>query len=323
LIREPANIRPGSRNKSVIKNWPLARRKTALQQRARVIRKIRQFLSDRGFLEVETPHRIPAPAPESHIDVVPSGKWFLHSSPELCMKRMLAAGYEKIFQICRCWRERERGSQHVPEFTLLEWYRVDGDYLALMDECEELIQSLAVDMGLGERVMFRSHNILLTSPWERITVEEAFRRYTKISAKEALKQNLFDEIMVRDIEPRLGIVRPTFICDYPAERRAMARLKKEVPGVAERFELYLGGIEIANAFSELIDMEEQRKVFQLEMENRRLLGKEIYPVPERFLTELEQMPPSAGIALGIDRLVMVLLNAAQIDEVIAFTPEEL
>jgi lysyl-tRNA synthetase class 2 len=280
-------------------------------------------LSDRGFLEVETPHRIPAPAPESHIDVVPSGKWFLHSSPELCMKRMLAAGYEKIFQICRCWRERERGSQHVPEFTLLEWYRVDGDYLALMDECEELIQSLAVDMGLGERVMFRSHNILLTSPWERITVEEAFRRYTKISAKEALKQNLFDEIMVRDIEPRLGIVRPTFICDYPAERRAMARLKKEVPGVAERFELYLGGIEIANAFSELIDMEEQRKVFQLEMENRRLLGKEIYPVPERFLTELEQMPPSAGIALGIDRLVMVLLNAAQIDEVIAFTPEEL
>lgn len=307
----------------MIKNWPLARRKTALQQRARVIRKIRQFLSDRGFLEVETPHRIPAPAPESHIDVVPSGKWFLHSSPELCMKRMLAAGYEKIFQICRCWRERERGSQHVPEFTLLEWYRVDGDYLALMDECEELIQSLAVDMGLGERVMFRSHNILLTSPWERITVEEAFRRYTKISAKEALKQNLFDEIMVRDIEPRLGIVRPTFICDYPAERRAMARLKKEVPGVAERFELYLGGIEIANAFSELIDMEEQRKVFQLEMENRRLLGKEIYPVPERFLTELEQMPPSAGIALGIDRLVMVLLNAAQIDEVIAFTPEEL
>jgi lysyl-tRNA synthetase class 2 len=307
----------------VIKNWPLARRKTALQQRARVIRKIRQFLSDRGFLEVETPHRIPAPAPESHIDAVPSGKWFLHSSPELCMKRMLAAGYEKIFQICRCWRERERGSQHVPEFTLLEWYRVDGDYLALMDECEELIQSLAVDMGLGERVMFRSHNILLTSPWERITVEEAFRRYTKISAKEALKQNLFDEIMVRDIEPRLGIVRPTFICDYPAERRAMARLKKEVPGVAERFELYLGGIEIANAFSELIDMEEQRKVFQLEMENRRLLGKEIYPVPERFLTELEQMPPSAGIALGIDRLVMVLLNAAQIDEVIAFTPEEL
>jgi lysyl-tRNA synthetase class 2 len=272
---------------------------------------------------VETPHRIPAPAPESHIDAVPSGKWFLHTSPELCMKRMLAAGYEKIFQICRCWREGERGSQHIPEFTLLEWYRVRSDYLALMDECEALIQSLAVEIGLGERVTYRGHSILLASPWERITVEEAFNRYAKIPAKEALKQDLFDELMVGEIEPRLGTKTPTFIYDYPAERRAMARLKKEAPAVAERFELYLGGLEIANAFSELIDTEEQRKVFQFEMETRRLLGKKVYPMPERFLTELEEIPPSAGIALGVDRLVMVLLNAAKIDEVIAFTPEEL
>lgn len=304
-------------------NWPLARRKTALEQRARIIRKIRQFFGERGYLEVETPHRIPAPAPESHVDAVPSGKWFLHTSPELCMKRMLAAGYEKIFQICRCWREGERGSQHIPEFTLLEWYRVRSDYLALMDECEALIQSLAVEIRLGESVTFRDHNVLLASPWERITVEEAFHRYAKISAKEALKQDLFDEVMVQEIEPRLGIEKPTFIYDYPAERRAMARLKKEDPAVAERFELYLGGLEIANAFSELIDAEEQRKIFQLEMETRRSLGKNIYPVPERFLTELEGMGPSAGIALGVDRLVMVLLNAKTIDEVVAFTPEEL
>ncbi len=132
----------------------MARRKTALEQRARIIRKTRQFFSDRGYLEVETPHRIPAPAPESHIDAVPSGKWFLHTSPELCMKRMLAAGYEKIFQICRCWREGERGSQHIPEFTLLEWYRVRSDYLVLMDECEALIQSLAVEIGLGRKCDF-------------------------------------------------------------------------------------------------------------------------------------------------------------------------
>ena len=301
----------------------MARRKTALEQRARIIRKIRQFFSERGYLEVETPHRIPAPAPESHIDAVPSGKWFLHASPELCMKRMLAAGYEKIFQICRCWREGERGSQHIPEFTLLEWYRVRSDYLALMDECEALIQSLAVEIGLEERVTYGDHNVLLTSPWERITVEEAFNRYAKISAKEALKQDLFDELMVSEIEPRLGTKTPTFIYDYPSERRSLARLKKEDPTVAERFELYLGGLEIANAFSELIDMEEQRKVFQLEMETRRLLGKKVYPMPERFLTELEKIPPSAGIALGVDRLVMVLLNAKTIDEVVAFSPEEL
>lgn len=301
----------------------MARRKTALEQRARIIRKIRQFFSERGYLEVETPHRIPAPAPESHIDAVPSGKWFLHTSPELCMKRMLTAGYEKIFQICRCWREGERGSQHIPEFTLLEWYRVRSDYLALMDECEALIQSLAVEIGLEERMTYGDHNVLLTSPWERITVEEAFNRYAKISAKEALKQDLFDELMVGEIEPRLGTKTPTFIYDYPSERRSLARLKKEDPTVAERFELYLGGLEIANAFSELIDTEEQRKVFQLEMETRRLLGKKVYPMPERFLTELEKIPPSAGIALGVDRLVMVLLNATKIDEVIAFTPEEL
>ena len=306
-----------------MKNWPLARRKTALQQRARIIRKTRQFFSDRGYLEVETPHRIPAPAPESHIDAVPSGKWFLHTSPELCMKRMLAAGYEKIFQICRCWREGERGSQHIPEFTLLEWYRVRSDYLALMDECEALIQSLAVEIGLGESVTFRNHNVLLASPWERITVEEAFNRYAKISTKEALKQDLFDEVMVGEIEPRLGTKIPTFIYDYPAERRAMARLRKDDPTVAERFELYLGSMEIANAFSELIDVEEQRKIFHVEGEVRRSLEKPIYPMPEKFLDELENLPPSAGIALGVDRLVMVLLNAKTIDEVVAFTPEEL
>ncbi|MDO9349831.1 MAG: amino acid--tRNA ligase-related protein, partial [Deltaproteobacteria bacterium] len=263
----------------MIKNWPLARRKNALQQRARIIRKIRQFFSERGYLEVETPHRIPAPAPESHIDAVPSGKWFLHTSPELCMKRMLAAGYEKIFQICRCWREGERGSQHIPEFTLLEWYRADGDYLDLMDECEALIQSLAVEIGLGESVTYRSHRTLLTSPWERMTVEEAFHRYAKISAKEALRQDLFDEVMVQDIEPRLGIQKPTFLYDYPSERRSLARLKKEDPTVAERFELYLGGLEIANAFSELTDAEEQRKVFHVEAEVRRSLEKPIYPMP--------------------------------------------
>jgi len=276
-----------------------------------------------GYLEVETPHRIPAPAPESHIDAIPSSTWFLHTSPELCMKRMLAAGYHKIFQICRCWRDRERGSQHIPEFTLLEWYRVGADYKSLMEECEALIRTVAATIGLGKKISYRNHEIDVANPWERISVKEAFKRYGQTSLVGALERGLFDEIMVEDIEPSLGIGKPTFVYDYPAERGSLARLKEGDPSMAERFELYMGGLELANGFSELTDAEEQKRRFQKENENRRLLGKPIYPVPDKFLGELEHMPPSAGIAMGIDRLVMIFLDASSIDEVVAFTPEEL
>jgi lysyl-tRNA synthetase class 2 len=304
-------------------NWPLARRKRALQQRAQILQAIRNFFVVQGYLEVETPHRIPAPAPESHIDAVPSGTWFLHTSPELCMKRMLAAGYEKIFQICRVWRDRERGSQHIPEFTLLEWYRVNCDYKSLMEECETLIQSVSACIDLGREVLFHNQEIDLTAPWQRISVEEAFDQYAQNSMSEALERDLFDEIMVKEIEPNLGIGRPTFLYDYPVERGSLARLKKDDPSVAERFELYMGGLELANGFSELIDAAEQRRRFQKENEVRRSLAKPIYAVPENFLGELTDMPPSAGIAMGVDRLVMVFLDAPLIDEVVAFTPEEL
>ena len=305
------------------KNWPLARRKKALQQRARILQGIRQFFIEKGYLEVETPHRIPTPAPESHIDAIPSDTWFLHTSPELCMKRMMAAGYEKIFQICQCWRERERGSLHLPEFTLLEWYRAGGDYHSLMEECGGLIRFVGRTIGLGQKLIFRGHEIDLSEPWERISVKEAFRCYSKISVAKALEQNLFDEIMVQDVEPKLGAEKPTFIYDYPAMRGALARLKQEDQTVAERFELYIGGLELANGFSELVDSEEQRRRFQLENRNRQSIGKCTYSMPDKFLDELDSMPPSAGIALGVDRLVMVFLNAEAIDEVVAFTPEEL
>ena len=305
------------------KNWPLVKRKKALQQRACILQGIRQFFIEKSYLEVETPHRIPTPAPESHIDAIPSDTWFLHTSPELCMKRMMAAGYEKIFQICRCWRERERGSLHLPEFTLLEWYRANGDYHSLMEECEGLIRFVARTIGLEQKLIFRSHEIDLSEPWERISVKEAFRCYSKTSMAKALERNLFDEIMVQDVEPKLGIEKPTFIYDYPAERGALARLKQEDQTVAERFELYMGGLELANGFSELVDSEEQRRRFHIENANRQSFGKPIYSMPDKFLAELDNMPPSAGIALGVDRLVMVFLDAETIDEVVAFTPEEL
>jgi lysyl-tRNA synthetase class 2 len=239
------------------------------------------------------------------------------------MKRMIAAGYEKIFQICRCWRQGERGSQHIPEFTLLEWYRLGCDYRALMEECEVFIPTVAAAIGLEMKMIYRGQEIDLARPWERISVKEAFQRYTQTSMSKALKHDLFDEILVRDIEPKLGIGRPTILYDYPAERKTLARLKQEDLTVAERFELYIGGLELANAFSELIDAEEQRRRFHLENENRRSMGKCVYPLPEKFLAELENMSPSAGIALGVDRLVMVFLNAATIDEVVGFSPEEL
>lgn len=239
------------------------------------------------------------------------------------MKRMMSAGYERIFQICRCWRDRERGSRHLPEFTLLEWYRTGADYHSLMDECEDLIRFVAEAIGSGRNISSRGHDINLSSAWEKISVEEAFHRYGRMSVPEALKRGLFDEIMVQEIEPKLGLKKPTFIYDYPAERGALARLKPRAPSVAERFELYMGGLELANGFSELVDSKEQRKRFHTENESRRSMDKPAYPMPEKFLTELENMPPSAGIALGVDRLVMVFLNAELIDEVVAFTPEEL
>ncbi len=305
------------------KNQALVRRQDALRKRVALLQAIRSFFADRGYLEVETPHRIPAPAPESYIDAIPSGDWFLHTSPELCMKRLLAAGYEKIFQICRCWRQDERGSLHKPEFTLLEWYRSNSDYRDLMEECESLLQSIATRTGSGERLSFRGLEIDLSTPWERISVREAFERFSSIPIEEALKKDRFDDLLVHDIEPRLGREKPTFLYDYPAERGALARLKRDDPTLAERFELYIGGLELANAFSELNDPQEQRSRFFSEETYRQSLKKRPYPVPEKFLKELENMPPAAGIALGVDRLVMVFLDARTIDEVVAFTQEEL
>ncbi|MCM2357100.1 MAG: EF-P lysine aminoacylase EpmA [Geobacteraceae bacterium] len=304
-------------------SWGLARKRETLAARARIIQEIRRFFIEGGYLEVETPLRIPAPAPETHIDAIPSGDWFLQTSPELCMKRLLAAGCESIFQISHCWREGERGRLHLPEFTMLEWYRTGADYRVLMAECEALIRSLAKALQMGERIACRGNGIDLAPPWERITVRDAFARYGGMTMEEALTRDLFDQVMVAEIEPRLGVAKPTFICDYPAERGALARLRQDDPTVAERFELYIGGVELANAFSELTDPAEQRARFVHEAALRGSLGGRSYPLPEKFLHELAAMPPAAGIALGVDRLVMVLLDAAAIDEVVAFTPEEL
>jgi lysyl-tRNA synthetase class 2 len=294
-----------------------------LMRRARILDEVRSFFREAGFLEIETPQRIPAPAPEAHIDAQEAGAWFLHTSPELCMKRLLAAGYEKIFQICRCFRKGERGGRHVPEMTLLEWYAAGWDYRDLMGQCESLILFLADRLGTGSRLRYQGRTIDLTPPWERLTVDAAFRRYGGMSAEAALDEDRFDEIMGLAVEPHLGRPRPLFLHDYPVRCGALARRKPDDPSVAERFELYIAGMELCNAFSELTDAAEQRARFASENRIRRSSGKTVYPAPEPFLAALEQMPSAAGNALGIDRLVMLFCDAASIDEVVAFTPEEL
>ncbi|OGQ99063.1 MAG: EF-P lysine aminoacylase GenX [Deltaproteobacteria bacterium RIFOXYD12_FULL_57_12] len=304
-------------------------RPDGLKKRDAVLRALRQFFHSQGYLEVETPIRLPAPAPEAHIEPVRTDGWFLQTSPELCMKRLLAAGCDKIFQICRCWRRGERGSRHLPEFTMLEWYRTHSDYRDLMADCEELFLHLAAALG-GERAVggppaltVDGRVISLTRPWERITVAEAFHRWGQVSLRTALADNLFEEVLCRDIEPHLGQAGPALLYDYPAALGALARLKADDPQVAERFELYINGIEIANGFSELTEPVAQRRRFVAEMETVRSLGRQPGPMPEPFLADLARLPPAAGIALGVDRLVMLLLDVRTIDEAVSFTPEEL
>ncbi len=301
----------------------LAQKKEALHLRARLIQNIRLFFIEHGFLEIETPLRIPSPAPEEHIEAFPSGNWFLQTSPEPCMKRLLASGFPLIFQISKCFRAGERGSLHLPEFTMLEWYVAGFNYHQLMDQCEAMLITALNDMGYTQNITRQNKKINLASPWERITIAEAFSQYAPVSLPDALHQGKFDEIMVEHIEPRLGSDRPTFIYDYPAKLAALAKIKKNDPTVAERFELYIGGLELANGFSELTDTREQRQRFEQLLKLRAAKNWTRYAMPEKFLTALEHLPPCAGIALGIDRLAMIFANVLQIDDIISFTPEML
>ena len=299
----------------------LANKRETSWKRARMINAIRAFFTSRDYLEVETPHMIPAVIPETHIDAVSCGDWFLHTSPELHMKRLLAAGYPRIFQICKCFRYGERGSCHLPEFTMLEWYCRGMDYRQLMKECEELIVSVASNLGYEDVINYQGRAIGLQRPWERISVREAFACYAPMSMDKAVTENCFDEIIVSSIEPRLGLGRPAFIYDYPVSGSALAKEKKEDFALAERFELYMGGKEIANACSELTDPEEHQRRFLNVNKYRYSVGKSSYPVSERFLEDMTSMPHAAGIALGVDRLAMIFCDSSTIDDVVSFVPE--
>jgi lysyl-tRNA synthetase class 2 len=297
--------------------------KDKLELRARIIHAVRRFFIDRDYLEVDTPIRIPAPAPEAHIDAVATDDQYLQTSPELCMKQLLAAGFPRIFQICKCFRQHERGRMHLPELTMLEWYQAGGNYHDLMQECEELVGFIAHQLGRGDQLIYRNRSIGLAKPWSRLSVNDAFKQYGSISMNKALTADRFDEVIALDIEPNLGDPHPVFLYDYPARHGALAKLKPRDPSLAERFEMYIAGIELCNGFSELTDAAEQRGRFEKEQQLRQSLNKPVYPMPEKFLEALSDMPAAAGNALGIDRLVMLFADTDKIDDVVAFTPEEL
>ena len=275
-----------------------------LHERARVLRAIRAFFDARGFTEVETPVRIPAPAPEPHIDCPPSGDWFLRASPELQMKKLLAAGMERIYQIGPCFRAGEKGSRHSPEFTMLEWYRANADYSDIARDAEELLSSV-----LRTRVSASP-----TASFMRLTVREAYLRWAGWDPVAAWDQDRFDFDMATKIEPNLP-EGPLFLMDYPAPAASLARLKADDSRVAERWELYVDGLELANAFTELTDPVEQRRRFENARAERRALGEADYPLDEEFLDALARMPPSGGVALGVDRLVMLACGASSIADV--------
>ncbi len=238
------------------------------------------------------------------------------------MKLLLAEGNDRIFQICKCFRANERGDLHLPEFTMLEWYRKESDYYDLINDCEKLIKSIAADCDT-ECMTSGSRKIMLHTPWQRLSVADAFKKYAPVGLAEALEKDSFDQIISVHIEPNLGWDSPTILYDYPAPLASLARIKKSDPTVAERFELYIGGIELANGFSELIDATEQRQRFIREREKITAAGGSCGPMPEKFLRALEKLPPAAGIALGLDRLVMLFLGEDSLDSSVSFTLEEL
>jgi len=294
-----------------------------LRRRAAITSSVRRFFMEKGYLEVETPLCVPAPIPEAHIDPLEAGNGYLQASPELCMKRLLAAGSGPIFQITKAFRKGERGAKHIPEMTLLEWYTPYTDYESLMEDCRGLFLRIARDLGLGETLEVKGKTIHLGWPWKRLTVNEAYGLYGSIPMEKALADDRFDEVMGLEVEPRLCGDTPVLLCDYPTPMAALAKRKESDPSVAERFELYVEGLELANGFTELTDAVEQRQRFEEEVALRERLGKSTWPIPEKFLADLPQMPPTAGIALGMDRLVMLFCGTDTIDDVLAFPPEGL
>jgi lysyl-tRNA synthetase class 2 len=333
--------------------WALARhegRRPRLIQRNALTRAVRDWFEGEAFVEVETAALQVSPGNEAHLhafgtlSVGPGGETsplYLRTSPEFACKKLLAAGEARIFDFARVWRNRERGALHAPEFTLLEWYRVGQPYEALMADCAHLIALAARVTGVTSFV-FRGRAADPFAAPGRVTVAEAFDRFAGIDLLASLGEagatdretlagaargagvrvapddtwsDIFSRVLTQFVEPHLGVGAPTILCEYPLAEAALARAKPSDPRVAERFELYVCGVELANCFAELTDPKEQARRFAAEMDEMERVYGTRYPIDTDFLAALSHMPPACGAALGFDRLVMLATGAGHIDEV--------
>lgn len=293
----------------------LANKRFCLSRRAEINTAVRQFFSKREYLEVETPLLAEIPIPETHIASVSTERGYLVSSPEIYMKPLLAAGYDRIFQLCHCFRKGEIGNYHREEFLMLEYYRTGYDYLELVSETEDMVGEISAALGTGCCLKYRGTDIDLSAPWERLSVREAFVKACGWDPITSPDNERFDLELATSVA-ELSRNKPVVIYDFPADMASLARLKRSEPAVAERAEIFIGGIEIANIFSELTDVHEQRRRFIGELAAN---GREPQNgIPEDFLSALHKLPESAGGALGLDRLTMLFCDSADIAEVNAF-----
>lgn len=331
-----------------------ADRRPFLLARNAMKRAFRDWFETEGFLEVECAALQVSPGNEAHLHAFATQAvgmggehtpLYLHTSPEFAAKKLLAAGETQIFDFARVWRNRERGPLHHPEFTMLEWYRANASYETLMADCASLM-ALAAETAGAKALTFRGHEADPFLEPVRVTLAQAFDQFAGIDLLASVSTDgttdreglaaaakasgvrvsdddnwadIYSKVLVERIEPRLGMGRPTILCEYPISEAALARPKAADPRVAERFELYACGVELANAFGELTDAAEQRRRFEAEMDEKARVYGERYPIDEDFLAALPHMPDACGSALGFDRLVMLATRAERIEQVL-WTP---
>jgi lysyl-tRNA synthetase class 2 len=322
--------------------------------RNRIKSAARVWFEARGFTEVECGALVMSPGNEAHLhafetEAVETGgarhRRFLHTSPEFAAKKLLAAGETRVFDFARVFRNRERGALHAPEFTMLEWYRANEAYDAVIADCLALLCLASDTTGMNE-FAFRGQKCDPRGDAERMTIADAFTHHAGIDLLATLNAqgegdrnhlatrarragfdvaendnwaDIFSKVLVARVEPNLGVERPTILCEYPRCEAALARATPHDPRVAERFELYVCGVELANGFGELTDPIEQRARFESEMAEKSRIYGERYPIDEDFLAALAHMPPASGVAMGFDRLAMLATGARKIDDVL-WTP---
>lgn len=325
--------------------------------RENVIDAIREYFKSEGFHEAEVPLLLPAPSTEPFLEVFKTElkddqgrRWdgFLPSSPEFALKKLLSAGSGSIFTITKSFRNGEgRSSRHNPEFTILEWYRTPGDYMDVARDFERLMRHIlgSVRQDGGSRLEYQGEKYDLGSPWERISVEAAFQKFAGIETETMLDEQklkevgrhkgyqvteqttweeIWNQILANEIEPKLGVKGPTILYDYPVSQAALSKKKASDPRFAERFEVFMAGFELGNCFSELTDWKEQERRCLADLEERKALGKTEYPMDKDFIEALKLgMPETGGIAVGVDRLVALFADTPDIADTLFFPVSEM